>query len=326
MSMQQNVSVNADSRKLSPKEIRELKRQSPRAKQRRKRIVCLILAVLLVLLAIVPTYRLVYQPYQAKSVYRYMKTLYTLPGSGALPAQYNQQLGALYDVNTDIGGWLIIPGSEINLPVAQTIAHDSVYYVNHLFDGTSNPYGTPYFLTDCTLGQVGHNTVIRGGEKLMGELAGYRTLDYYKNAPLLFLDGLYDAKIYKIFAIVDVTDSEVSQIGQGEYQTPYDFHQFVTQMGERSLISTGVTVEMNDSLLTLVCDTKNGKLAVVGRAVREGEDYSVDTSLATLNHGNNTVAFWMATATDWMTPTDATPGDVVTSQDNQSETHEANAQ
>ncbi|MBQ6819569.1 MAG: class B sortase [Clostridia bacterium] len=310
MSLENQMNPVSDDRKLSPKEIRELKRQSPRAKMRRRRIVCAVLALILLLLAVVPAYRLVYQPYQAKSVYRYMKTLYTMPGSGAMPKEYNPQLGALYDVNPDIGGWLIVPGSNINLPVVQTVAHDSVYYVNHLFDGTANPYGTPYFSTDCTLGQYGHNTVLRGGEKLMGELTGYRTLSYYQNAPLLFMDGINDTVIYKIFAIVDVNDIEISTIAKGQYDTPAEFHQFVTQMGNRSLINTGIMVEQQDSLLTVLCDTEKGKLAIIGRAVREGEDYTVDTSKATLNNGQNNVADWTVTATDWVTKTDVTATDV----------------
>ena len=151
-------------------------------------------------------------------------------------------------------------------------------------------------------------------EKLMGELTGYRTLSYYQNAPLLFMDGINDTVIYKIFAIVDVNDIEISTIAKGQYDTPAEFHQFVTQMGNRSLINTGIMVEQQDSLLTVLCDTEKGKLAIIGRAVREGEDYTVDTSKATLNNGQNNVADWTVTATDWVTKTDVTATDRVNVQ------------
>ncbi len=294
---------DVNDRKLSPKELRELKRNGAKARNRRKKVLCVCLAVVLLLIASIPAYRLVYQPYQAKSVYRYMKTLYTMPGSGSIPGSYNQQLGALYDVNSDIGGWLIVQGTQINLPVARTKTYDSVFYVNHLFDGTENPYGTPYFLAGPTEGQRGTNTVIRGGEQLFGELNGYRSLEFYRKAPVIFFDGLTDAIIYKIFAIVPVDDS-VDDFTVGIYETPVQFREFVETMGKRSLIHTGITVAKEDSLLTLLCDTPQGKLAVVARAVRENEDYTVDTSMATMNSGAFMgVAEWTVTATDWVTPT-----------------------
>lgn len=288
-------------RKLTPQEQRHLKRNSVKARRRRKRLVCFALAIVLLLLAAIPGYNMLYLPYQAHSFYRTMKTLYGQAGEGNLPEAYNQHLGALYDVNADIGGWLIVPGTDIDLPVAQTVSHDSVYYVNHLFDGTVNPFGTPYYLNQTVVLAERSNTVIRGGESLLGELAGYRLPDFYKGAPLLFLDTLSDAAIYKVFAVVEIEDSDISAFTQSQFASSADFHAFVTEMGRRSVLHTGITVQQDDQLLTLLCDTKEGKLAVIGRRVRENEDYTVDTSVARLQTAGteeNTVADWTVTPTD----------------------------
>ena len=299
---------------LEPSQVRSLKRSAMKARRRRKRLVTFVIILLLILLAAIPGYEMVYQPHQAKTFYRTMKNVYGSEGMGNLPEQYNQQLGGLYDINKDIGGWLIVPGSDINLPVVQTIEHDGVYYTNHLFDGRQNPYGTPYYINTAPVLNAGGNTVIRGGEQLLGELGGYRTLSFYQKAPLLFLDTLEDAAIYKVFGVVEVKDDQISDFTTGQFESVGAFYDYVTMVGEQSLLFTGVTVENTDQLLTIICDTEMGKLAVVGRRVREDEDYTVDTSLARLQTPQTAgdVVLWSVTATDYETPSDIyeTPTDI----------------
>lgn len=299
---------------LEPSQVRNLKRSAMKVRRRRKRLVTFVIILLLVLLAAIPGYEMVYQPHQAKTFYRTMKNVYGSEGMGNLPEQYNQQLGGLYDMNKDIGGWLIVPGSDINLPVVQTIEHDGVYYTNHLFDGRQNPYGTPYYINTAPVLNAGGNTVIRGGEQLLGELGGYRTLSFYQKAPLLFLDTLEDAAIYKVFGVVEVKDDQISDFTTGQFESVGAFYDYVTMVGEQSLLFTGVTVENTDQLLTIICDTEMGKLAVVGRRVREDEDYTVDTSLARLQTPQTAgdVVLWSVTATDYETPSDLyeTPTDI----------------
>ncbi len=313
--LQENTQPKQEN-KLTPAELRVLKRNTVNARRRRRQLLCWAIALVLVLIAAIPGYQMVYQPHQAKTFYRTMKNVYGQLGSGKLPAEYNQQLGGLYDINTDIGGWLIVPGSNINLPVAQTIAHDSVFYAGHLFDGRQNPYGTLYYINTVPCLQPGGNTVIRGGQQLLGELGGYRTLEFYQKAPLLFLDTLGDAAIFKVFAVVEVGDEQISRYTVGQFESVGAFYDYVTMVGENSVLSTGITVEPTDQLLTIICDTEQGKLAVVGRRVRADEDYTVDTSLARLKTpqtpGN--VVLWDVTATDYETPSDVyatTPTNVV---------------
>lgn len=298
---------------LEPSQIRELKRGALKARRRRKRLVTFAIVLVLLLLAALPGYQLLYQPYQAKTFYRTMKNLYGQPGAGEVSANY-EQLGALYDINPDIGGWLIVPGSNINLPVVQTVSHDSVFYSGHLFDGRANPYGTPYFINTAPILKPGANTVIRGGEQLLGELGGYRTLSFYQNAPLLFLDTLEAAAIYKVFGVVELGDEQISRFTTGQFESVGAFYDFVTMVGKESLLYTGVTVEETDQLLTVICDTPTGKLAVIGRRVREDEDYTVDTSAARLQTPQTAgeVVLWDVTATDYQTPSDIyeTPTDL----------------
>lgn len=300
---------------LIPTPVR-MKRKNPiKVRLRRKRFLCFFIVVVLLALAAIPAYRLWYQPFEAKNFYRNMKNLYGQVGQGKLPKDYNQQLGALYDINTDIGGWLIVPGSDVSLPVAMTVSHDTAFYQTHLFDGRSNPCGTPYYVNGKPNLTPRGNTVVQGGQQLFGELGNYRTLEFYQKAPLIFLDTLTHAAMYKVFAVVEVNAETLANYTNAYYKTPQEFYDYVVAVGKQSLLYTGVTVETQDQLLSLICDTPKGKLAVIGRRVRDGEDYTVNTSVARLQTPDNagTVALWDVTATDVVTNTDiaVTPTDTI---------------
>ncbi len=309
---------SSDDRKLSPKELRSLRRHGVKARRRRKRIICLLLAVVLIAVAAMPVYKKVYLPWQAKTLYNTTKNLYGQTGSGKLNKEYNEYFGALYDMNADVYGWLIISGDNTNengvdlhLPVVQPKAHDESFYQTHLFNGKKNPYGTPYFAGLCDSQQAAYHTVIRGGHLLMGDLAGYRNLDFYKNAPTIFMDTLTDTAFYKIVAVVDVPDTEAGRFVGGAFATDYDYYSFVTEMGNRSLLYTGVTVNKEDALLTVLCDTGADNLAIIARGVREDESPNVDTSKAYAKQAgmSQTITDWVATPTE-ATATDVTATDV----------------
>jgi hypothetical protein len=121
----------------------------------------------------------------------------------------------------------------------------------------------------------------------------------------LFLDTLQDTYSYKIFAVVNLEESEAANFAEGTFPSEGAFHTYISDMSRRSLISTGVLVNKTDSLLTLVCDTENGKLAIIGRAVRENEDFTVNTSSATMNGERGiSAAGWLVTKEDFVTNTD----------------------
>ena len=330
----QHTVTSADDRKLTPKELRKVRRQGVKARMRRKRILCFVLVVAIIAVCAMPFYRHVFQPWQAKTLYQTTKNLYGQTGSGKLDKAYNEYFGALYDMNPEVGGWLIVSGEnpdgvDLHLPVVQPQKNPASYYENHLFNGKTNPYGTPYFMNGCQTDTPAYNTVIRGGLRLMGELGGYRNLDFYKNAPTLFLDTLTETAFYKIFAVVDLPDTEVTRLAGGAFESENAFHAFVTEMGNRSVLYTGISVDKTDSLLTLLCDTGAENIAVVARKVRPDESLTVDTSMAYARQMGDlqTVTDWVAspsdlqvsvglqTATDVTTPTDAaTPADVETDE------------
>lgn len=65
------------------------------------------------------------------------------------------------EANPDIIGWLTIPGTSIDLPIAQGPADDPDYYLSHDAYGNYNPYGCPYLDAECAeMGLLSRNSVI----------------------------------------------------------------------------------------------------------------------------------------------------------------------
>ena len=64
---------------------------------------------------------------------------------------------------------------------------------------------------------------------------------------------------------------------------------------ERSLINTGVDVKNGDNIITLVTcskDFKNSRLVVMARETRDGENPTVNTSLAKINPNPRYPEIW----------------------------------
>ena len=77
-----------------------------------------------------------------------------------------------------------------------------------------------------------------------------------------------------------------------------NFEKFIQAIDERKLYDTGVDITKGDKLITLstcsyeIKKTDMGRLAVVGRLVRPGEDISVDTSKAVANENIRYPQVW----------------------------------
>lgn len=76
-------------------------------------------------------------------------------------------------VNPDVVGWVTVPGTPVNYPIAQALANDPEYYLTHDAYGERNFYGCPYLDAGCVEGGLlqswnavvlGHNmSLVDGG-------------------------------------------------------------------------------------------------------------------------------------------------------------------
>ena len=82
------------------------------------------------------------------------------------PAQEPEELTAfekyadVYAQNSDLLGWISIPGTRIDYPVMQTKDNPN-FYLKHAFDKSYSSYGVPYMQENCDVG-ISDNLVLYG--------------------------------------------------------------------------------------------------------------------------------------------------------------------
>lgn len=198
--------------------------------------------------------------------------------------------------NSDFKGWITVPNTNIDNPIYQTDNND--FYLNHNQKKQKSVYGAVFFdyrntitenETDKNLVIYGHN--MKNGS-MFANLNKYKELSFYKQNPTVEFSTLYKKSTYKVYAAFVLNASKaddggyIYNISRKSFADDDDFESWVSEARERSLISTGVDVNKDDSIITLVTctnDFDNARFVVMAREVREGEDAEANISEAVAN-------------------------------------------
>ncbi len=206
-----------------------------------------------------------------------------------------------YAINSDLKGWLKIPGTEIDTAVV--VADDNDFYLKRDFykvRTTSNDlnYGILYLDYRVMHNSLSKNTVIYGHttDKPAGYLGStfrqlheYKKLDFYIAHPIIEYSTLFADYKFKVCAVFLTNAKPADDNGYVfNYIYPHmsdtNMTGYIEQVKQRMLFETGVSLEETDKIITLsTCiydyGSINTRLVVVGRLLHEGESESVDPSL-----------------------------------------------
>ncbi len=212
------------------------------------------------------------------------------PSSDFPPNRFKE----LYEINPDIVGMLMIPGTPLNHVVVQ--ADDNDYYLRRDFYRKHSEYGVLFADYEVDFQKESTNTIIYGhnmrDEQMFGEIIKYKKISYYREHPVIYFDSIYSDGMtaYKIVAcfLANTLDTDgpvfkYHMFIEGNEKSTQDY---LDEAISRSYICTGVDVLPTDKLLTLsTCSYEfyEARWVVVARKVRPGEDPSVDTSAAYKN-------------------------------------------
>ncbi len=210
------------------------------------------------------------------------------------PENMNLKYSYLYALNQDLVGWLNIPGTNLDVQVVQ--GPDNNHYLRRDFYGKSNRYGCPYMDSKNDSKYLDDNTIIYGHHMsdglIFSNLDKYKTLEGYKESPIIEFNTLYETYYFKVFSAfyINATPADDNNYFFNfmitDFSTDERFSKFADELKKRSVIDTGISVQPDDKLLTLVTCTyefNDARFVVVGRMVRANEKVEVDTSNATLN-------------------------------------------
>ena len=211
-----------------------------------------------------------------------------------LPEGIMAKYAYLYAINQDLVGWVKIPNSTIDMQVVQ--AGDNQTYLKTDFYGNYSRYGCPYMDYRNDPKYLNQNTIIYGHHMSDGlvfaDLKKYKTIDGFKESPIMEFDTLYRSYKFKIYAVMITNSKEEDDNGYifnytvPDFGSEANFTSYIAAVDERKLYTTGVDIQPDDKLLTLSTCTyefSDARLVIIGRMVRDGEDASVDTTLAVAN-------------------------------------------
>ena len=179
----------------------------------------------------------------------------------------------LYEINSDIIGWIRIDNSNIDYPIMQTKNRPN-YYLRKNFYKQYSYLGTPYLAENCDI-NTSDNLIIYGhhinNSKMFGELENYRKEEYYNSHKIIKLYTLEEKREYEIISIFTTNAytgfkyyNFISSSNENEFNT------FVNQCKELSFFDIENTAVYGDKLLTLsTCDysSKNARLVIVAKRI-----------------------------------------------------------
>ena len=227
----------------------------------------------------------------------------------SFPGGMLEEYKAAYAANDHLVGWIKVPETTIDFPVVQCENNDA--YLHFDFYRKTSERGSIYL--DCRNEITGDDTsfIVYGHNfydgTMFSPLENYENLDFYKKAPVIEFDTIFNRKKWKVFSVFITTATAAEDNGYlFNYIYPWlkddNYKAFLDELKKRSLINTTVDVGTDDQILILSTCTKmldlsasrraDGRCVIVARAVRQGESEAVDTTNATFNENAKYPQIW----------------------------------
>ncbi len=188
-----------------------------------------------------------------------------------------KEFAELYNINSDLVGWLEIPGTDINYPVLHAPDRDE-YYLHRDFDGNYSNRGCLFVHESADVFAPSDNVTIYGHRMkdgtMFARLDNYMEKSFYEENPYIYFDTLSQLHTYQVIAVFLTTAS----VGEGfDYhnfvnaEDATEFYNFVNTCKTLALYDTDVSAEYGDKLICLsTCEysQENGRLVVVAKRIQ----------------------------------------------------------
>lgn len=185
-------------------------------------------------------------------------------------------LSLLKATNNDIVGILEFDDRVIYEPIVQ--APDNDYYVRRNIERNNANAGIPFISADGNINSK--NVVIYGHSSkwesiLFTPLMNYIDYSYYQSHPTFKFITANKTRIYQIFAVLNIDLNNLDdslEFTQSSWDSNNSFNAFITDSINHGLYKTGVSVDTEDELMTLVtCDTRdnNKRIVILSKLIYE---------------------------------------------------------
>ena len=163
----------------------------------------------------------------------------------------NIDFSALKEVNSDVLGWIDIPGTEISYPILQ--GTDNNYYLEHTWKGEPNAMGSIFLESQVDPELADFNTIIYGHRmrnlSMFGSLKYYEDISYWEENPSVYVVIEGEAYRYDIYAAYKAEPEDI--IYRLKVNGRPQKQELIRFGLENSVIDTGIIPTTYDRILTL---------------------------------------------------------------------------
>lgn len=187
-----------------------------------------------------------------------------------------REYAPVYQLNSDMVGWITLPDTKLNYPVVQT-PDDPNFYLKRDFYKNSSRYGTIYAHAWANIETPSDNVTLYGHNmrdgSMFAALHKYESKEFYDANPYIYFDTLYEHRTYQVLAVFEIDYKKIEFLYHNFVDgNTISFKDYVNNCRELSLYDTGVNATYGDKILTLsTCDhdtsTDDLRFVVVAKLV-----------------------------------------------------------
>ncbi len=184
------------------------------------------------------------------------------------------EYAALYAINNDFVGWLLLRNTKIDYPVMYT-PDDPEYYLYRAFDGSDSKSGVPFVGKGSSIDSdffiiYGHN--MKNGT-MFSTLDHYAEQAFWEENPSFSFTTITEAREYEVFAALKTRVLYQDETGYRYYfcagaLTGDTFDELISWLQENALYDTGITPIYGEQIVVLsTCGyhTDNGRFIIAAR-------------------------------------------------------------
>lgn len=167
-------------------------------------------------------------------------------------------LHALQAINSDVLGWISIPGTAIDYPLLQSV--NNSYYLSVAWDGSYSSSGSIFLERRSNPDFTDYNTIIYGHNMRSGSMFAalhqYKDAEFFKAHPNVYITDGTAVRRYEIYAAYEasVTGDTYRLVFENEEEK----QRFLALGLEQSVLETELTPDTEDQFLTLSTCTGTG--------------------------------------------------------------------
>ena len=170
----------------------------------------------------------------------------------------NMDFATLREVNEDVLGWILVPGTRISYPIVQ--AEDNSYYLNHTWRGNRSAVGAIFLECRNSADLTDFNTIIyghrMGNGTMFNALKSYSKQSFWVEHPCIYLTDDNGSRRFEIFAAYEV--STAGDTYRLSFRDQEEKQSFLDYCMAQSVIDTGIVPTVYDQVVTLSTCTGRG--------------------------------------------------------------------